>query len=524
LSNSAIISGGFQPGGTVTYNLLNGGCTGTATPIAINTVFNGVVSPSPSQSFAVVGTFGWNIVYSGDNNNYQTSSTCALLTVVKTNPTITTSLSFLTISVGESAHDSATLDGTFQAGGTVTYTLYSGSTCSGSGTVVGSPVIVTNGIVPDSATQSFTLAGPYRWNAAYSGDANNNPATSPCEPLTVSQIVASLNLLQLGSITVGNSMIFSATLVGTSNAGGTVTYNLYTNGNCQSTANPISTVTVTSRAIPQSRSWQFMSAGTFSWNAVYSGDPNNVPATSSCGPISVNKATPTVSNILSASVITKGTAVSASSTLTGGFAAGGTLTYNQFSSADCTGTANVVSTVTVTSNVVPSSSQTFPTDGKFSWNAIYSGDSNNGPATGPCRALTVTAPPLLSVPNAQSVNSGSNIRFTVTATDPSWNNITLTASGLPTGASFPAAPSLTGSTSSIFSWTPSDSQASADYKVTFTVDDGHGGKTSSQVIIHVTGINRSSPLSNAIPYFVVALIAGTALVLATPFLLRRSRK
>jgi hypothetical protein len=202
------------------------------------------------------------------------------------------------------------------------------------------------------------------------------------------------------------------------------------------------------------------------------------------------------------------------------------VTYNQFSSADCSGQANVVSTVTVNNNSVPSSStQTFATDGKFSWNAVYSGDPNNISATGQCRPLTVTAPPLLSVPSGpQSVNSGSPIRFTVTATDASWNNITLTASGLPAGASFPAAQSRTGSTSSTFSWTPSDSQGSADYKVTFTVDDGHGGKTSSQVTIHVTGINRSSPLNNAVSYFVVALVAGTALVLSAPLVLRRFRK
>jgi hypothetical protein len=60
--------------------------------------------------------------------------------------------------------------------------------------------------------------------------------------------------------------------------------------------------------------------------------------------------------------------------------------------------------------------------------------------------------------------------------------------------------------------------------VTFTVDDGHGGKTSQQVTIHVTGINQTPPLNNAIPYFVVALVAGTAVVLAAPFLLRRFRK
>ncbi|TMI08247.1 hypothetical protein E6H34_05260 [Candidatus Bathyarchaeota archaeon] len=527
VSDTATMTGAFQAKGTVTYTLYTGNaCSGIPTPISTVTVTNSIIPSSSPATPGSVDSFSWRVAYTGDENNNPATSNCAGLVVTKTSPAITTSLQFLTISVGDPVYDSATLAGGFRAGGTVTYSFYSGSTCGGSGTVVGSPVVVLSGIIPNSASQSFTLAGPYSWNAAYSGDLNNNQATSACEPVNVVQAASGVTLLPARSITVGNSIIFSATLVQTtSNAGGTVTYNLYPSGDCQGTATPISTVTVTNRAIPQSRSWQFTSAGTFGWNAVYSGDPNNAHATSSCGPIPVSKATPTLSMTLSASAISKGSALSGSATLTGGFVAGGTLAYNQFSSADCTGTPALVANVTVSNNVVPSSpSQTFAGDGKFGWNAIYSGDSNNSPGIGPCKAVTVTAPPLLSVPGSQSVNSGSIIRFTVNATDPSWNNITLTASGLPTGASFAVAQSRTGSTSSIFSWTPSDSQASADYKVTFTVDDGHGGKTSSQVTIHVTGINRSGSLNNAIPYFVIALIAGTAVVLATPLMLRRFRK
>jgi hypothetical protein len=330
-----------------------------------------------------------------------------------------------------------------------------------------------------------------------------------------------------GTITVGDYLGLSALLSKTTtNAGGTVTYNLFANGNCGGASTVISTVPVTSGRAQPSAKWLLTSAGPYSWNAIYSGDQNNSPATSQCGPLSISKAVPTISTTLSANPISKGGAVSSSATLSGGFRAGGTVTYNQFSSADCAGQATMVSIVMVSNNSVPSSSsQTFVTDGKFSWNAVYSGDPNNIPATGQCRPLTVTAPPLLSVPSGlQSVNSGSPIRFTVTATDASWNNITLTGSGLPSGASFPTSQSLTGSTSSSFSWTPSDTQGSKDYKVTFTVDDGHGGKTSSTVTIHVTTINRSSPLNNAVPYFVVALVAGTAFVLSAPLVLRRFRK
>ncbi|HVH16111.1 MAG TPA: hypothetical protein VNA15_10400 [Candidatus Angelobacter sp.] len=109
------------------------------------------------------------------------------VTVIKASPTISTTLSATTITAGGSVTDSATLTSTdpFTAGGTVTYQYFTGSTCTGTPTVVGSPVSVTYGMIPASQPQTFNAAGAFSWNAAYSGDAANNRATSICEPLTV---------------------------------------------------------------------------------------------------------------------------------------------------------------------------------------------------------------------------------------------------------------------------------------------------------------------------------------------------
>jgi len=77
--------------------------------------------------------------------------------------------------VGVAFTDSATLTGaTSDAGGTVTYTLYSSTYPLG--TPVGSPstVAVTNGVVPNSASFTVASAGSYYFTASYSGDANNN--------------------------------------------------------------------------------------------------------------------------------------------------------------------------------------------------------------------------------------------------------------------------------------------------------------------------------------------------------------
>jgi hypothetical protein len=94
-----------------------------------------------------------------------------------------------TVQAGTPVTVAATLDeATDAAGGTVTYQLYSDETC---GTL--HPTLhltpdtetVTNGTVPVSDEVTITLSGSYSWRATYSGDGNNQPATSDCEVLTV---------------------------------------------------------------------------------------------------------------------------------------------------------------------------------------------------------------------------------------------------------------------------------------------------------------------------------------------------
>jgi hypothetical protein len=105
----------------------------------------------------------------------------------KKSPTITTTLlPASTIFAGGAVTDSAVLSGaTTNAGGKVTYEFFTGSTCNGTATTVGTPATVTGGVVANSAAQTFLVTGMFSWNAIYSGDVNNNPATSPCETLTV---------------------------------------------------------------------------------------------------------------------------------------------------------------------------------------------------------------------------------------------------------------------------------------------------------------------------------------------------
>src|SRR5439155_1375594 len=222
------------------------------TIVSTVTVTNGAVPNSAAHTFTSVAPASWNAVYSGDSGNSPATSSCEPLTINKASPTISTSLSSNPITVGGSVTDSATLSNSFQASGTVVYSFFSGSSCAGTGTQVGSPVTVTSGVVPDSGSQTFNTAGGFSWNAVYSGDANNNGATSVCEPLTVNKASPTIATSLLSNpITIGGSVADSATLTNSFQAGGTVTYSFFTGSTCSGTGTIVgSPVTVTNSVVP----------------------------------------------------------------------------------------------------------------------------------------------------------------------------------------------------------------------------------------------------------------------------------
>jgi len=238
--------------------------------------------------------------------------------------------------------------------------------------------------------------------------------------------------------------------------------------------------------------------------------------------ISVDKATPSLTTTLSVSTILVGGSASDSAVLTNGFEAGGTVTYEYFTGSSCSGTPTTVGgQVGVTAGSVPNSaSQKFNSAGSFSWEAIYSGDSNNSGATSACANLTVMSPPALRIPGTQTVTAGSTIQFHVNATGVGGcNGVTLTPSNLPAGATFLSTQCFAGSASSVFSWTPTDSQASSDYTVTFTAKDARGAVSSAQVTIHVSPVNKAAPLP-ILSYSVFGIV-GFSAVVAVALVLRR---
>ena len=90
-------------------------------------------------------------------------------------------------------------------------------------------------------------------------------------------------LLSTSSVAVGGSVNDTAALNGaTPDAGGTVTYSVYSNNECTGTSRDAGTVTVTNGNVPPSSSLTFSTPGTVYWRAVYSGDAKNNGASSVC--------------------------------------------------------------------------------------------------------------------------------------------------------------------------------------------------------------------------------------------------
>jgi plastocyanin len=352
------------------------------------------------------------------------------------------------ISIGTSVYDTATLNGaTASAGGTVTYKLYSDDTCTTPATqpTLDHTVTVTNAVVPNSNSITFNNAGTFYFQATYSGDLRNlvpaGGAKSACssEVVVVDQNTPSIatqvkkttddsNVANNGHVPIGTSVYDTATLTGaTAGAGGTVNYKLYTNDTCTTASTTPAldqNVTVTNGSVPNSNSVTFNNAGTYFFQATYSGDANNaVPAgglKSGCNteivvvdknPTSITtqvKKASDDSNVANNASVPIGTVVYDTSSITGATAtAGGTVTYKLFSENTCTTlstTPALNQSVTVTNGTAPKSNNvTFNDAGTFWFQATYSGDGNNIGSTSGCLTEVVTVAPNTPAPHSTPV-------------------------------------------------------------------------------------------------------------------------
>ena len=187
--DTATLSGGFKPKGTITFIVFNTtGCTGS--PIFTSVVRNVDGNKAyPSDPFTIpgVGTYYWIAAYSGDPKNLPITKHCGdpgeTLVVSPATPSVGTQVSAATIILGSSppynVTDTATLSGGFQPTGTMTFTVFNTIGCSGSPVFTNTKTVSGNKAYP---SDPFTIpgVGTYNWIAKYSGDGNNPAVTTRC--------------------------------------------------------------------------------------------------------------------------------------------------------------------------------------------------------------------------------------------------------------------------------------------------------------------------------------------------------
>ncbi len=123
----------------------------------------------------------------------------------------------------------------------------------------------------------------------------------------------------------------------------------------------------------------------------------------------------------------------------------------------------------------PPAGFTFPASCDGNGNCVYTPITTGGHA------------PVIAqvIPNIITVKQGELVSFNVTATDDTASHvITITASNLPSGASFNSTPSAAAASGS-FTWTPTLNQ-SGSFVVSFTATDNPGNNTSNTVSVTIT--------------------------------------
>ena len=226
LTDSATLSGGNLPTGSITFTLFqNGG----PTPVDTETVAvsgNGTYATPAGFTLpttgTVTGTYQWDASYSGDGSNGAVSDNNAAneqVIVSAASPTISTTANPTTANLGVTLQDTAILAGGYRPTGTITFRLYA----PGVDPTVG-PVAYTetvSGVKGNGTYQTTTgfvsnATGVWHWVATYGGDPDDGSvASGPLdEPVTI-RPQADLALAKTVSNptpNVGNTITYTVTL------------------------------------------------------------------------------------------------------------------------------------------------------------------------------------------------------------------------------------------------------------------------------------------------------------------------
>jgi hypothetical protein len=277
LNDSATLTGGYHPTGSITFTLYDPN-NGSAYTETVGVEGNGTYSTVTGHVAGMAGTWHWSAAYSGDANNMRSASKAADEPVIVTEqgpaqPSISTAPNPTSAIVGTTLNDTATLSGGNGPTGTITFTLYDANNASAYTETVS---VDGNGTYSTATGHVADMVGTWHWSAAYSGDEGNKAVHSQMadEPVVVTQaqpaITTSPNPTSANS---GATLKDSATLSAGYHPTGSITFTLYNPSNVAVDTETVGVEGNGTYSTPNGYAAQ--AAGTWHWSAAYSGDTNN---------------------------------------------------------------------------------------------------------------------------------------------------------------------------------------------------------------------------------------------------------
>jgi uncharacterized repeat protein (TIGR01451 family) len=405
-----------------------------------NQIMSGAILPIGTQTQTALHETDSNGVDVNPANNEDPLTSTGISVTLPTNGSGTYVTDYATVAPSNSTGTVAFRFYASQAACTAD-TAFTGGTSAGSG-----KTLDVNGVAK-SNTVHITAAGVTYWRAVFTGTGLSANSDSGCSNEILTAIQATtLTTNAGGPYVLGTDGTVALSDVahlsgGTSNAGGTITFMLFSDNACSNQVGGDVTTAVNGADGKDytSPSITVNAPGTYYWVANYSGDGNNAASSTTCGdpaesPL-VLKPHISVSKSPDAQTILVGQAASFTITVTNDGNA--TLTNVVVTDALAPGCARTSADIPGLASMAPGATITYACSlanvtGSFTNIAIATGHPPLGPdvSAQDTAAVTVVAPaahPAITIvknPKSQTVTSGGTATFTITVTNT--GDVTLT--------------------------------------------------------------------------------------------------
>ncbi len=292
VSVTASLANTLDPTGTVTFQIYaptsvyceEPPLLSSTVPLAGTSATSGEFVPTATGRYTVTAS------YSGDANNFQTGIYCEaeggaednVITVNPASPTIAASAPS-PVRVGEPIAAMASVSGGFNPTGTIVFMLFGPADATCAGAPQSTVAVPLAGGSAASGLLATNAIGTYNFIASYGGDARNAPVFTACGATAVRAGLAEPTIASTAASAQAGTIVDTARLNGAFDPTGAVTFMLYGPNDPRCQGPPYSVTAPLSGAVVQSGLLAVSTPGVYEFVAAYSGDADNLAATSRCG-------------------------------------------------------------------------------------------------------------------------------------------------------------------------------------------------------------------------------------------------